>query len=118
MKNRKLVLFPVLVFLCLISVSSINWGGVASKENPFTICFPSSDSVQSLDQSTADLYKSDDIVFVGDFIESRSKVDFSYHSNYQIERQFVQDRIIHKYLRSGKSVNSPKIIFTAGVMGV
>ena len=118
MKNRRFLLIPVLVLLSLISVSSINWSGAASKENPFTICFPSSDSVRSLDQSTADLYKSDDLVFVGDFIESRSKVDFRYHSNYQIERQLFQDHIIHKYLRFGKPVDSPKIIFTAGVMGV
>lgn len=76
------------------------------------------DPVQQLEKSTADLYKSEDFVFVGDFVESRSRVDFSYHSNYQAARQLVQDRIIHKYLKYGKSASSPKIIFTAGVMGV
>lgn len=118
MKNRKFLLIPVLLFLSLMSISGINWGEATSKENSSVICFPSSDSVRSLDQSTADLYKSNDFIFVGDFAGSRSKVDFSYHSNYQKERQLVQDRIIHKYLRFGKSVDSPKIIFTAGVMGV
>lgn len=116
MKNRKFLLIPLVFFLSLI-FSCINWGEATSKENPSVMCLPSSDSIQSLDQSTADLYKSNDFIFAGDFTESRSKVDFSYHSNYQIERQLVQDRIIHKYLRFGKSVNSPKIIFTAGVMG-
>lgn len=101
-----------------MSISGINWGEATSKESLFAICFQSSDPVRSLEQSTADLYKSNDLIFVGDFIESRSKVDFSYHSNYQIERQLIQDRIIHKNLRFGKSVDSPKIIFTAGVMGV
>ncbi len=65
----------------------------------------------------ADLYRSDDRVFAGDFVGSRAKVDFGYHSNYQLDRQLFQDGIIHKYLRFGKSVDSPKIIFTAGVMG-
>lgn len=118
MKNRKFLLIPLLLFLSLMSISSINWDEATSKENSSARCFPSSDSVRSLDQSTADLYKSNDHIFVGDFIESRSKVDFSYHSNYQKERQLVQERIVHKYLRYGKSVDSPKIIFTAGVMGV
>lgn len=118
MKNRKFLLIPLVLFLSLMSISGINWGIATSKESPSAMCFPSSDYVQSLEQSTADLYKSSDRVFVGDFTESRSKVDFSYHSNYQIERQIVQDRIIHKYLRYGKSDESPKMIFTAGVMGV
>lgn len=101
-----------------MSVSTVNWNGTVSEQKLSVICSPSSDSLQSLDQSTADIYRSDDFIFVGDFTESRSKVDFTYHSNYQIERQLVQDRIIHKYLRLGKSTDLPKIIFTAGVMGV
>ena len=118
MKNRKFLLIPLLLFLSLLSISGINWGKATSNKNPSAMCIPSSESIRSLEQSTADLYQSDDFIFAGDFTESRSKVDFSYHSNYQIERQLLQDRIIHKYLRFGKSVDSPKIIFTAGVMGV
>jgi len=87
----------------------------------FHMSIPSSDYIWSLEQiekSTAELYACHDRVFAGDFIESRSKVDFNYHSNYQKERQLLQDRVIHKFLKFGKSVDSPKIIFTAGVMGV
>jgi predicted ABC-type ATPase len=82
----------------------------------FNTNLPSSDSIRDL-ESTEELYKNDEFVFVGDFIESRSKVDFNHHRNYKAERQLLQDSIVHKYLKFGKSVNSPKIIFMAGVMG-
>lgn len=121
MKNRKFSFFLVLLFLSLISILSIRWADSVDKKNPFTVLLPTSDSVWSLEEmenSTADLYKCDDRIFAGDFIESRLKVDFNYHNNYTLERQLFQDRIIHKFLKFGKSVDSPKIIFTAGVMGV
>lgn len=117
MKNRTLLFVSFLLFFLLTFLLTTDWGEAASKETSSSRGFANSGFVRSADQSTADLYKSNDLVFVGDFIESRSKVDFNYHSNYQTERQLVQDRIIHKYLKFGKSTASPKIIFTAGVMG-
>ena len=70
-----------------------------------------------MEESTADIYGSDDRIFVGDFVESRAKVDFNFHRNYQIERQLLQDRIVHQHLKLGKTADLPKIIFLAGVMG-
>ena len=113
MKNRKVLFIPALIFLSLISISSIRW--TDSKDR--TLQYTSFDTIQNLELSTADLYKSDEFVFIGDFVESRSNVDFNYHNNYQLERQLFQDCIVRKYLEFGKSVDSPKIIFTAGVMG-
>lgn len=138
MKNRKFLFIPALLFqfsLMLICISGIKWTDAdldkidlfadcrnRDRAKQFTVQHDCSDSMswssENLKKSTAEIYQSDVLVFVGDFIESRSKVDFNYHSNYRVERQLFQDRIIHKYLMFGKSVDSPKIIFTAGVMGV
>jgi predicted ABC-type ATPase len=141
MKNRKSLFTQTLIFkvlILLISFSSAKWASadldktdfsntniyspykvhqIAVQRTPDSVSEPDIEGLEQMEKSTADLYRRDDRIFVGDFIESRSKVDFNYHRNYQLERQLFQDHIIHKYLKFGKSVNSPKIIFTAGVMG-
>jgi len=139
MKNRKTPFIQASIFQAFVLLASL-CGAKGASADPDKIDFSSTYSYSSskahrfdraslfyqlnhednpgqLEKSTADLHSRDDHVFVGDFVESRAKVDFSYHSNYQLERQLFQDGIIHKYLRFGKSVDLPKIIFTAGVMG-
>lgn len=77
-----------------------------------------SPSIQTVEENTADIYGSDDRIFMGDFVESRAKVDFNFHRNYQPERQLLQDQIVHRHLKLGETSDSPKIIFMAGIMGV
>jgi len=56
--------------------------------------------------------------FFGRFKQIRERLDYSYHSFYSPERQFVQDEIILSFLSKGRpSVEDPWAIFTGGVMG-
>ncbi len=52
------------------------------------------------DHSTHDLYvEKDSNQFFGPYAHIRKTLDYSYHSNYKLQRQWVQDAIIDKLLR-------------------
>lgn len=82
----------------------------------------------SVFRSTEENHKSDDQnAFYGPYAHIRKTLDYSYHSNYTKERQFLQDAIIDEFLEdvSIKDVNGdvcttptePFLVFTAGAMG-
>lgn len=103
-----------LKFVCLLCFFS---GGCWTSAEPPLSKTAAQTDIWNVEESTANTYGSDDRIFVGDFVESRAKVDFNFHKNYQIERQLLQDRIVHQHLKLGKTADLPKIIFLAGVMG-
>jgi len=57
--------------------------------------------------------------FVGIFAKYRKMLDYTYYTNYNLQRQDKQDQIISKYLGNGpeKYVNQPQLIFTCGCFG-
>jgi len=71
--------------------------------------------------------KSDDMNFYGRFSHIRKTLDYSYHSNYRKERQWLQDTIIEEMLEcveitdiNGNTCTTPTepwLVFTAGAMG-
>lgn len=82
----------------------------------------------SVFRSTEENNKSDDEqAFYGPYAHIRRTLDYTYHSNYTKERQFLQDSIIDEFLEdvSIKDVNGnvcttptePWLVFTAGAMG-
>lgn len=82
----------------------------------------------SVFRSTEENNKSDDDqAFYGPYAHIRRALDYTYHSNYTKERQFLQDSIIDEFLKdvSIKDVNGnvcttptdPWLVFTAGAMG-
>lgn len=81
----------------------------------------------SLVMSTEDNHAADDMVFLGDYREVRSILDYTYHRNYTPERQRLQDNIIRDMLDQSKIVDvhgqicttptQPWVVFTAGAMG-
>ena len=81
----------------------------------------------SMIQSTEENNKSDDMEFYGPFAHIRATLDYTYHSNYRKERQFLQDSILREFLDAvrmtdlegnvGTTPERPWIVFTAGGMG-
>jgi len=78
-------------------------------------------------QSTEANHKANDMNFHGQYAHIRSSLDYSYHSNYKAQRQWLQDSIISHMLSSTRIMDSngdvcttptePWIVFTAGAMG-
>jgi len=78
-------------------------------------------------QSSEANHATDDMEFYGPFAEIRKTLDYSYHSNYNFERQVFQDAIIREFLDAAvvKDKNGevctipvqPWAVFTAGAMG-
>lgn len=81
----------------------------------------------SVQMSTEVNHKSDDMQFYGPYSHIRKQLDYTYHSNYKKERQWLQDAIIEDILKTAKltDVNGdvcttptePWLVFTAGAMG-
>ena len=67
--------------------------------------------------------------FSGAFAQERSKIDYSYHKHYIVDRQLLQDRIMKKFLQTTirfvindeeiicDRPTQPWLVFTAGCMG-
>jgi dephospho-CoA kinase len=64
-------------------------------------------------------FKTDDILIDDEYIESRSKLDYSWHTSYINSRIIIQNDIILRFLQRLEPIKEEKpwIIFTAGVMG-
>ena len=81
----------------------------------------------SIEVSTEDNYKSNDVNFYGPYAHIRKTLDYTYHCNYRRERQFLQDSIISDTLNLATIVDKfgsvcttptePFLVFTAGAMG-
>jgi len=77
--------------------------------------------------STEENNRSYDMRFYGPFAHIRKTLDYNYHKNYRMERQWLQDAIIEEFLETVHltDVNGdvcttptePWIVFTAGAMG-
>jgi len=85
-------------------------------------------SSASLERSTEDSYSASNHDFHGKYASLRSKLDYTYHSNYSMKRQALQDDIIDSILNSTwimddstgnicETPTRPWIVFTAGAMG-
>lgn len=82
----------------------------------------------SLQVSTAVNHGCKSSEFYGPYSHIRSKMDYSYHTNYKKERQWLQDAIIGDMLSRGKLTDEtgdvvrtptePWLVFTAGAPGV
>jgi len=69
-------------------------------------------------QSTENTNKNKDInEFTGDFIKERKIMDYNWFNNYTLERQLLQDKIIHSILDSKKYKHNRKAIYTCGIFG-
>ena len=79
--------------------------------------------------STHEIHRADHALFTDPYRESRQNRDYSYHSNYTLERQDLQDSIIARFLggiaprdseSSDSPISAPKpwILFTSGGPGV
>lgn len=79
--------------------------------------------------STHEIHRADHTLFTEPYRESRRNRDYSYHSNYTLARQDLQDSIIARFLGgiarpdsegSDSPVGAPKpwILFTSGGPGV
>ena len=75
-------------------------------------------------QSTADNFRSlDDLNFYGPYAHIRKTLDYSYHSHYRKERQWLQDSIIEDLLSSVENTDvcttpsEPWLIYTVGAPG-
>ncbi len=55
--------------------------------------------------------------FHGRYRHIRSRMDYTYHVNYQKSRQLLQDEIVTHWEQSGTRDENPWLIFTAGAMG-
>lgn len=56
--------------------------------------------------------------FHGQFIKYRKMMDYTYYTNYTLDRQIFQDEIINRYIKkSVKKVHHPQLIFTCGCFG-
>lgn len=55
----------------------------------------------------------------GPYYRSREVLDYTWHVHYPVERQLLQDEIIHDVLSTGRGCTCarPWIVFTAGAMG-
>lgn len=64
-------------------------------------------------------YISNDMMFYGDYISTREKLDYTYHKNYCESRQHVQDNIVYNFLEDKHIIkdDKPWIIYMAGLMG-
>ena len=81
----------------------------------------------SVRASTEENFKSEDMEFYGPYSHIRAVLDYSYHSNYKKERQWLQDAIINDILKTAQltDVNGdtcttptePWLVFTAGAQG-
>jgi len=81
----------------------------------------------SVQMSTEQNHKSEDMNFFGPYSHIRKQLDYSYHSNYKKERQWLQDSIIEDMLKTAEltDVNGdvcttptePWLVLTAGVQG-
>jgi hypothetical protein len=90
--------------------------------------------------STEELHRSQDMSFYGNYTDIRSCLDYSYHSNYNEQRQIFQNSLVEKMIEehlmsdtpqqnscsssssilgtsTAKSSHNPWIVFTAGAMG-
>jgi len=77
--------------------------------------------------STEENYKSSNMTFYGSFAHIRKTLDYNYHSNYNKQRQWLQDSVIEDLLVGctgcdvngdiGDTPSRPWIIFTAGLKG-
>lgn len=84
------------------------------------------DFCQSTEENHAATSASDGM-FVGDFKEIRSTLDYDYHKKYSVSRQLLQDDIVRRMLRTivqdattrmfCERPRKPWVIFTAGPMG-
>ena len=75
-------------------------------------------------QSTADHFRSeDDLGFYGPYAHIRKNLDYSYHSHYRKERQWLQDSIVDDLLGTVNDTNvcttptEPWLIYTVGAPG-
>lgn len=76
-------------------------------------------------KSTEENYCSPDSPFVGKYSQVRSRLDYSYHMHYSVERQEMHDKLIDQFLTTivhdGERVCEcplePWLVFTAGCMG-
>ena len=81
----------------------------------------------SVRASTEENFKSEDNAFYGPYSHIRAILDYDYHSNYQKERQWLQDAIINDVLKSSQLTDingdtcttptEPWLVFTAGAQG-
>ena len=78
--------------------------------------------------STEDNYQSSSASFFGPYAHLRKTLDYTYHKNYNRERQMLQDAIINETLNRVQVVDAtsgevcttptePFLVFTAGAMG-
>ncbi len=67
--------------------------------------------------STTDIFETNDMFFVIRFVESRKKLDYTFHTNYIPERQLLQDQIISEYLEKCTYCKRKELILTGGAMG-
>jgi hypothetical protein len=54
---------------------------------------------------------------VGDYVQIRQKLDFSWHKNFTEERQLWQDRLVRGISQTQEPEYSPWLVFTCGAMG-
>jgi len=67
--------------------------------------------------STGDNYVGPEGSFFGPYAGVRADLDYTYHVNYNRDRQELQDEIVDEWISKGKASASPWMIFTAGAMG-
>lgn len=75
------------------------------------------DESYDFDRSTAENYGSEENNLVGDFVDIRETLDYSYHPFYDTRRQLLQDQLLKNVISSGRRQAAPWIVFTAGAMG-
>lgn len=97
-------------------------------KNPsFGACASSVSSPYNWNASTEVNYSAEEREFVGKYVDIRKTLDYSYHANYSVARQKVQDAIIDSMLNATWLIghdgevcsvpDRPWIVFTAGAMG-
>lgn len=69
------------------------------------------------EQSTVDNYRAEQNSLVGDYVDIRQTLDYSYHPYYDERRQLLQDQLLKNVVSSGRRQQWPWIVFTAGAMG-
>lgn len=53
----------------------------------------------------------------GDFAGIRKTLDYSWHTNYTVERQAWQDQVVRRIAQSARPQHRPWVVFTCGAMG-
>mmetsp|Transcript_2746 Transcript_2746/g.4127 ORF Transcript_2746/g.4127 Transcript_2746/m.4127 type:complete len:779 (+) Transcript_2746:248-2584(+) len=69
-------------------------------------------------KSTSEFYREKPGVYVGDFADIRATRDYTWHTNYTIERQLWQDVGIRCCLGKTEGQARPWVVYTCGPMGV